>query len=398
MQGNSITSLKEFLTSWHNNSKYFDMLRIMAQLSRLFSDNIIPYLDYRLAENLFCKYFSAINDARACTAYDARLNKVGIGIKTFILREDRTHNFYSIEKIAEFNKLKPKLQDLKGYELAYKISEFRNARIEFANNVYDVSENQYHIVGRLPGQLLLFNSPYDFVDLKTIKVLNDSDTSISFNDGKNNYTFNKSKSVLLKKFMVPSDNKQIDVDILDDPLSLIEEIFAKKDSVLLHSDKAPLVKGYDYVILPLYSVRNNIKYVAEKSGLNQWNASGRVRNEDEIYIPIPSYIQKNFCNFFPNRDCPFPLLLPNGKIIDAKVCQDGGKALMSNPNRVLGNYILRQALKKKPGELVTIEDLNRYGFDSVCIEKQYSKLQSTYIYKLYFTNTYGNYDEFSSES
>ncbi len=57
MQGNSITSLKEFLTSWHNNSKYFDMLRIMAQLSRLFSDNIIPYLDYRLAENLFCKYF-----------------------------------------------------------------------------------------------------------------------------------------------------------------------------------------------------------------------------------------------------------------------------------------------------------------------------------------------------
>ena len=71
---------------------------------------------------------------------------------------------------------------------------------------------------------------------------------------------------------------------------------------------------------------------------------------------------------------------------------------MSNPNRVLGNYILRQALKKKPGELVTIEDLNRYGFDSVCIEKQYSKLQSTYIYKLYFTNTYGNYDEFSSES
>ena len=159
-----------------------------------------------------------------------------------------------------------------------------------------------------------------------------------------------------------------------------------------------MVKGYDYVILPLYSVRNNIKYVAEKSGLNQWNASGRVRNEDEIYIPIPSYIQKNFCNFFPNRDCPFPLLLPNGKIIDAKVCQDGGKALMSNPNRVLGNYILRQALKKKPGELVTIEDLNRYGFDSVCIEKQYSKLQSTYIYKLYFTNTYGNYDEFSSES
>ena len=398
MQGNSITSLKEFLTSWHNNSKYFDMLRIMAQLSRLFSDNIIPYLDYRLAENLFCKDFSAINDARAGTAYDARLNKVGIGIKTFILREDRTHNFYSIEKIAEFNKLKPKLQDLKGYELAYKISEFRNARIEFANNAYDVSENQYHIVGRLPGQLLLFNSPYDFVDLKTIKVLNDSDTSISFDDGKNNYTFNKSKSVLLKKFMVPSDNKQIDVDILDDPLSLIEEIFAKKDSVLLHSDKASLVKGYDYVILPLYSVRNNIKYVAEKSGLNQWNASGRVRNEDEIYIPIPSYIQKNFFNFFPNRDCPFPLLLPNGKIIDAKVCQDGGKALMSNPNRVLGNYILRQALKKKPGELVTIEDLNRYGFDSVCIEKQYNKLQSTYIYKLYFTNTYGNYDEFSSES
>ena len=67
---------------------------------------------------------------------------------------------------------------------------------------------------------------------------------------------------------------------------------------------------------------------------------------------------------------------------------------MSNPNRDLGHYILRQALKKKPGELVTIDDLNRYGFDSICIEKKYDTKNTTYYYKLYFTDEFGDYDEF----
>ena len=81
------------------------MLKLMAQLSRLFSENEVPYLYYRLTENLFCRYYAAINDARSCTAYDARIAGIGIGIKTFGISSGS-----STEKIAEFNKLKPQLR------------------------------------------------------------------------------------------------------------------------------------------------------------------------------------------------------------------------------------------------------------------------------------------------
>ena len=76
-------NLESFLNNWKGNSTYFEMLRLMASLSRLFSESATPYLDYRLTENLFCKYYEAQNDARSCTAYDARLSSLGIGIKTF---------------------------------------------------------------------------------------------------------------------------------------------------------------------------------------------------------------------------------------------------------------------------------------------------------------------------
>lgn len=117
-------NLESFLNNWRNNSTYFEMLQLMASISRLFSESATPYLDYRLAENLFCKYYDAQNDARSCTAYDARLAGLGIGIKTFILK-----NGSSIEKIAEFNKLKPILNELKGKKLAKQIATFRNERM-----------------------------------------------------------------------------------------------------------------------------------------------------------------------------------------------------------------------------------------------------------------------------
>jgi len=138
-----------FLTQWILNDKYFDMLSLLGSLSGLFSDNTIPYLNYRITENIFCKYYRATNDARDCTSYDARLTNLGIGIKTFILKGN-----YSTEKVAEFNKLRPQLLGLKGKDLARKLSEFRNKRIEFANELYKIEVAQYHIVGRDEGILI----------------------------------------------------------------------------------------------------------------------------------------------------------------------------------------------------------------------------------------------------
>lgn len=367
----------------------------MAQLSKLFSESEVPYLDYRLAENLFCKYFDAANDARSCTAYDARLTRVGIGIKTFVLKGRKGD--YSVEKIAEFNKLKKTLNGLSGIDLAMQIGKYRNERMEFANNQYDVNETQYHIVGRVEGTLRLFNTPYEFVDLEKLHLEKDDETSCSFNDETNEYTFNKSKSVLLKRFEVPANHRDISVDILNDPLSLLEEFFANKKDQVVTAKK--LVRGEDYVILPLYSFNKKRGcFVPEKSGVNQFNAGGRARNELEVYIPVPMALRKIFPNFFPSRDVPFTLLLPDGKKLSAKICQDGGKALMSNPNSALGEWILRKVLKKRPWELVTMDDLDRLGFDSICVENMHViDEKGNRMYKISFSNTNENFQSFIND-
>ena len=42
---------------------------------------------------------------------------------------------------------------------------------------------------------------------------------------------------------------------------------------------------------------------------------------------------------------------------------------MSNPNKELGKWLLRDVLHLKEGEPLTMEKLNRFGFDSVIITK-----------------------------
>lgn len=381
-------NLESFLNNWRNNSTYFEMLQLMASISRLFSESATPYLDYRLAENLFCKYFNAQNDARSCTAYDARLSHLGIGIKTFGLK-----NGSSMEKIAEFNKLKPKLNGLAGIDLARQISHFRNERMAFANNTYDVAETQYHIVGRQEGMLRVFNTPYELVDTERICDVSDTEASISFSDGRNEYSFNKSKSVLQKRFYLPKDYVEVPVNILEEPLELLA-LLLKEQSEAVRIHRAE-VKGYDYVILPLYSNRGGVKTVPEKSGLNQWNAGGRKRDANEVYIPIPKSIHHMCPNFFPDKDTPFELQLPDGQILSAKLCQAGSKALMSNPNSALGEWILRKVLRKAEGDLVTMEDLDTYGIDSVkVISTHTTNAIGERVYRIVFSD--GDYEDYTS--
>lgn len=149
---------------------------MMASLSRLFSESNTPYLDYRLAENLFCKYFQADNDARACTAYDAHFPMLGVGIKTFVL-----HGGSSTEKIAEFNKIKPRLDALRGKDLAVALALCRNERMQISNNAYSLTSAIYHIVGRDENSLIIFNQPYDFVNIDGICDVIDKGVSLRLN-------------------------------------------------------------------------------------------------------------------------------------------------------------------------------------------------------------------------
>lgn len=385
MQTSSFSNLKEFLNDWSSNDKYFEMLGLMASLSKLFSENDVPYLDYRLTENLFCKYYNAINDARSCTAYDARFACLGIGIKTFIL-----NNNASTEKIAEFNKLRPHLNDLKGEELARKLAVFRNERMRFADDTFNVSESQYHIIGRSSGLLRVFNVPYERINIEQIHNVKDKGASLSFEDDKNSYIFNRSKTVLMKRFAVPNVYRDVSVDILSDPIILLEKLLTDKQSKIYQ----PVIKGYDYVILPLYSTQQKGE-VPEKSGLNQWNAGGRARNANEVYIPVPLKIHHLYPNFFPKRDEPFELQLPDGKKLSAKICQQGGKALMSNPNSDLGEWLLRKILKKKEGSLVTKFDLDTFGFDSIMVINTHKKnIDGLKVFRLEFAENQNNFQEF----
>lgn len=404
MPSDIYSNLGAFLSNWRDNNTYFEMLQLMASISRLFSESSTPYLDYRLAENLFCKYFDAQNDARSCTAYDARLAKLGIGIKTFGITKGA-----SMEKVAEFNKLKPRLNGLSGMDLARQIAIFRNERMTFSNNTYDVSETQYHIVGRQEGCLKIFNTPYEMVNVDAICDVEDKEASISFNDGLNEYAFNKSKSVLLKRFYLPTDYVEVPVNILGEPLELLALLlkdqtddstisFPQAVTPIIKQTFHTEIKGYDYVILPLYSKRG-VPHIPERSGLNQWNAKGRPRDVNEVYIPIPKAIHRLYPNFFPDRDKPFELVLPDGNLLSAKVCQDGGKALMSNPNAALGEWILRKVLRKPIGEILTIDDLNTYGIDSVKIVSTHTiNNAGEPIFKIVFTDaTYEDFATFIEE-
>lgn len=341
---------------------YLKLLSAVSKLSGLFNESSVPFINYRVAENIFCRSFNANNLSRSDTAFDANFNSVGIGLKTFTCN---TNN--STEKVAEFNSLSRVLSNFKGKELAIKLGEFRNDRINLANRLYDIDSSLYHIVARKEKELLLYETDYNTIDTSNIHSVKDNKASLQFEDGNNFYSFNYSKSTLFRKFIIPQNAFRLPIEIIEDPYTLLLELFENKE---LKPATDKLVKGQNFVILPLYSTRNkDKKEVAEKSGLNQWNAGGRKRDLGEIYIPIPSELHKKYPNFFPKRDQDFNLQIPTGEIFSAKLCQENSKALMTNPNKALSDWLLRKVLQLKEGELATIEKLDKLGFDSVIITK-----------------------------
>lgn len=355
--------------------RYVNLLRKVGALSNLFSDSNIPYLYYRAAENIFCISFDADNHSRSDTAVDAGKNGLGIGIKTFLNNNGKTY-----QKIAEFNKNRKdyiKLID-KPEMLAQAVSELRNKRLEFAKSAHELTDFIYHCITRESKKFILFEEPMEFINTENINVISSSDSSVYFRDGDTEYNFNLSKSTLFKRF-ITKETFDFEVPILEDPYSYLEQI-------------AGILEGkqeYEKVCLPLYSTSPDLgNYVPEKSGLNQWNASGRPRNEREVYIKIPLWIHREFPGFFPPIDTSFNLKLPNGNILSAKVCQQGGKALMSNPNKALGEWLIDRVLKVKPGNIVTYDLLKEVGVDTVEIRKIDSENYEIDFKKL------GTFDEF----
>lgn len=408
---------------------YKQMLKSAGALSNLFSDNDSPYIVSRNVENAYSEAFCADNLGRADCSADASLNGVGVGLKTFIHGNGNT-----LQKIAEFNRDAELYRNQQPKELISTVSTLRNERIDFTMRTYGLHSMIYHCVTRMPGKILIFESPMDKVDIPNIQnVTFNNKNTITFNDGLNEYSFNLTKSTLYKRFNTQTPLAEIKVNILEQPYIALSKLIGVLEPQVDKSTIKPILEQikkkeapslFDYindedakskidyifenppyyshppkqkfafdnfVILPLYSDRGNKRHVPEKSGLNQWNASGRTRHHDEVYIPIPKWIHNVFPDFFPTRDVSFQLRLPDKALLSAKVCQENSKALMTNPNRDLGEWILRQVMNLNEGQLLTYDKLTVLGIDSVIVYKHSEKHFSIDFCEL------GTYDMFQGE-
>ena len=365
---------------------YKDMLALIGSLSRLFSTAEEPYLYYRAHENIFAKYFEVENNSRSDDSADACDLKsgLGIGLKTWVGQDN--------QKVAEFGRFRPAYAGLEGIDLITAISEYRNLRIRTTMNIHGLKNMIYHIVKRVPHAMRIYEAAFDYIDIDHIVIdeKRGNANSTYFSDGKHTYHFSRSKNTL---YMIFDDMELLDefeVTIYDDPYEVLsasvtesknqEELLSTKET-LLH-----LKKTTPWLCLRLYSTKaDGTKFVAEKSGLNQWNGARssyktdkttgkRIkvketpRDINELYIPYPVEDRRRGA-FFPPRDTPFDLKMPDGTWISAKVCQQDGKAIMSNPNNLLGKWLLRDVLELQEGTRITYEMLKEYGIDSVMFTK-----------------------------
>jgi hypothetical protein len=400
---------------------YSDALRAVGGLSRLFSDSDLPFFHYRFIENLFVRATEGKNISRQDAVFDALVGEnygIAVGVKTFTIRKKTS---YSYEKVQEFTSLAGKglIGKMRDKDLVMAISKERNRRIILESATFNIDPTKaiYHCLIRREGEAVVHEETYPSIAIEDITPLTSKgkklsqfaqhSSNIHFYDGKNYYRYSRSKNVLLKKFEINKGKnwKAIPIKIAEDVFSNLFEN-ALEGSVTRDSritglfESSQETPGIDFVVLPLYSSRGTTKEVPEKSGLNQWNAGGRVRKFGEAYISVPRNIHKSCPSFFP-ADSTFDLYLPN--TIDparASLCQEGKKALMTNPNDELCKWIFKvidpnfteDMFRKLPNRApFHYSDLENAGYDSVRVTKSINPDRPGYEIQF---ETIGAYEDF----
>lgn len=365
--------------------EYVKFLEIFGALSGLFKDNMEgtnakkPFLYYRNHEQLFARVFNVEDLTRKDSAFDALAivngERIGVGLKTWIHSNNLTY-----QKVAEFNKLAlteihPLIQAGEAEKVIEKVAQLRNERVQLDQRQYGTTKDIYHYITRDDSVMYIVECNYDLIQLDSLKLLGIKGGTYSFTDGINNYKFYTSKSVLLKEFDASESKilKRIPIMQFNDPFELLEKI----DLPISESQEEEEV-----LYLPIYS--DSSFEVEEKSGFNAWNAAPKVkgslknRPDFEAYIPIPRWIHHVFPKFFGfdalndderNESEAFNLHLPDGRSIPAIVTQSAGKSLQTNPQSVLGKWILHDVLGLQARELLTMKHLAELGVDSLKITK-----------------------------
>ena len=337
-----------------DEAKYASLMRFIARFSRLFSDSATPLIDYRFVEKAFVHVTGARDLSRKDISFDAALQPdKGVGIKTFGMTSNASHK---LEKVAEFtaDARNGAFTALPPESIAHVVADLRNVRLRSdATQVgLAIEESFYHCLLRVPGGVRLHEQEMELIDFDRIQPISSqgnvlskfattNDDHVRFTDGIKDYTFHRSKNTLMQRFRLSEGYTSGIIDLAIEERIWDAILDGQFDSFFVATPGTSLrALEFESVVLPLYSTKSSIlKTIPPRSGINQWNAGGRSRKFGEAYIPIPRKVHDIRPGFFPPRDEKFELLLPSGKVVTAKVCQDGSKALMSDPNTDLCGWL-----------------------------------------------------------
>lgn len=385
-------------------AKYEALTKAMSALSGLFSESQQPYIPYRFAENLFLYcvngQYQKCNLSRADNSFDSVLSKdekrIGVGVKTFVKLKGQSKE----EKVAEFTKVagEEDLKALSDKDLMERIAKLRNLRVESdaQANCLSLEDSFYHCLVRGDNCFFIHEEPYPLIDLNTLRLDGSRQSrtgNIAFRDDNNLYKYSTAKNVLYKRFDLKSwvNTQSYPVIKITDPFLYLEKLLSNLQTQF--QTTSSIAQGKEFVVLPLYKTRGKEHEVAERSGINQWNAGGRERKFGEAYIPVPKALLDNRKGFFPFHNGErgleaehFELTLPSGKKVSAKLCQANFKGLMSSPNAdllewvfaVIDGSIQMAQTRFNPSDPTknrpyTYADLVRIGKDAVYIFKNSHK-------------------------
>lgn len=398
---------------------YEEFLIMYGRLSAMFnqksSETGAPYLDSKFQETIYARSFDSRDVDTGNTPHDilSILNdeKYGIGIKTWL---NSNPSYQKVMQLKSFkDEIDPFIKKCKDESnltkrkeneeyLARKLSEIKNKKLTRDYDRLGLVEknNYYHYVTRDEGKLVIQETTYPLVNINKIRntVLNDK--SFEWEDDNKKYKYTFGDSQIWMKFGENGDhtiNDEIKVSILKDPFSFLRNAF--------NDDKGVLVKNkfQDALYLPLFSDRD--KKVQEKSGLNTFftkpktKGSKKARDFYEAYISIPKFIwnenpywlgnsinltdSKSYENKINGKkSIQIMLHLPDGNTMKAIICQQGFKALQTNPQNILGKWLIRDILgfdreqeseNHEPIHQITMEDLEKIGIGSVKIWHEFDQ-------------------------
>jgi hypothetical protein len=147
------------------------------------------------------------------------------------------------------------------------------------------------------------------------------------------------------------DCRDADAHIIAKPQKIIERI----------PDKTPdnnEYKGFAKVTIELFGKKGN-----KNSGLNWGHRENYKRDRNQAYIRVPLSIAKT--DFFPPVTRHFTVLTDDDKILICVRAQQHAKAIHTPLNNALIGEYFRNRLGLPSGQFVTVDDLKRYGRETV---------------------------------